>query len=110
MNKTSNAKVFDAPTLWVVIDDLRIPCAVPTLDVTERIMDRAAHFMDLPHELSQERYDYAFDLFAEILSCNHNFVTYTPEDLKAKNVTVSHIIGILTDWVQFIGELANQKN
>ena len=66
--------------------------------------------MDISPEMSKERYDYAFDLFAEILSCNHNFVRFTPDELKNKRITVTQIIGILTEWVQFIGNLATEKN
>ena len=110
MNKVSRASIYDAPTLWVEIDDLRIPCAVPTVAVTECIMNKAEQVVNFSSEMSKDQYDFAFELLAIILSCNHNFVHFSPEELKAKRITVTHIIGILTDWIQFIGDLVNQKN
>lgn len=110
MEKVVTSKAYGAPTLWVEIGDLRIPCAVPTVKVVEDILEKAARVLQLENAMSQERYDFAFDLFAEILSCNHNFVSFTPEELKGKNITVTQIIGILTDWVEFIGSLAELKN
>lgn len=110
MEKTVRAKAYAAPTLWVEIDDLRVPCAVPTVALTTKIVEKAGQFMDLDADLSQERYDYAFDLFAEILSCNHDFVKFTADELKAKHITITQIIGVLTEWVRFIGDLAEEKN
>lgn len=112
MDKISNANIYKSPTLWVEIDDLRIPCAVPTVDLTEQILARASDVTRIctGGHISQEGYDAAFALLAEVLSVNHNFMQYTPDDLKAKRVTVIQLMGILTDWVKFIGDLADQKN
>lgn len=111
MDKIRNIKAYRAPTLWVDIDDLHIPCAVPTVDLTEAILEKAQVVTELSGgRVTQEGYDAAFELFAEILSCNHNFVTFTPEELKARRVTMTQIVGILIDWVQFIGSLPELKN
>ena len=110
MEYVSNIKAYQSPTLWVEIDDLRIPCAVPTVGMVEGILAKAKLVTGFGQKLTQEQYDYAFELFAEILSVNHNFVEYTPAELKTKKVTVTQIMGVLTDWVKFIGELANLKN
>lgn len=110
-NKVRNIKAYSAPTLWVDIDDLHIPCAVPTVDLTEAILEKAQAVTELTDgKVTQEGYDAAFELFAEILSCNHNFITFTADELKAKRVTVSQIVGILIDWAKFIGSLVDLKN
>lgn len=111
MQRATNANRYGAPTLWVDIDDLHIPCAVPTVDMTERFLEKAKRVVELTGGvLTEEGYDSVFELFAEILSCNHNFMTFTPEDLKKKRVTVTQVMGVITDWVIFIGELPNLKN
>ncbi len=110
MERVSNIKAYQSPTLWVEIDDLRVPCAVPTVVITESIMEKTRLVSSFGQGLTQEQYDYTFELFAEILSCNHNFVKFTADELKQKKLTISQIMGVLTDWVLFIGELANQKN
>lgn len=111
MNRVTNIKAYTAPTLWVDIGDLHIPCAVPTVEMTEAILEKAKRVTEYTDgKITQEGYDFTFDLFAEILSCNHNFVKFTPDELKAKRITITQIIGILVDWVQFIGSLADQKN
>lgn len=110
MSRVVNIKAFQSPTLWVEIDGLRIPCAVPTVARVEAILAKAEAVTQFANELTQEGYDYTFELFAEILSCNHNFVKISPEELKKKNVTITQIMGVLADWVKFIGELADEKN
>ena len=110
MERTSSINAYQSPTLWVNIDDLHIPCAVPDVATVERIMEKAGRVTGFKGRLTREQYDYTFDLFAEVLSCNHDYLDYTPEDLKAKKVTITQIMGVLADWVQFIGELPNLKN
>jgi hypothetical protein len=110
-NKIRNIKAYSAPTLWIDIDDLHIPCAVPTVELTEAILEKAQVVTELTNgKVSQEGYDAAFDLFAEILSCNHNFVTFTADELKARRITTTQVVGILIDWVRFIGSLTELKN
>jgi hypothetical protein len=111
MDRVVNIKTYQSPTLWVEIDDLRIPCAVPTLDEVERFLAKAEAVTRFTGgKLTQEGYDQTFGLLAEIVSCNHNFVEYSPAELKKKNITVTQIMGILTDWVRFIGDLSELKN
>ena len=110
IQKTSTALKHQAPTLWVCIDDYKIPVAVPTLDMTERFLQKAKAVAELQNGLTLTAYDDIFEFFAELLSCNHNYIRYTPEDLKKKNITVDQILGVLADWTQFIGALADLKN
>lgn len=110
ITKTSNALTHKAPTLWVNLDDTRIPVAVPSLDLTEKFLEKAHAVAELQNGLTQEAYDGLFEFFADLLSCNHNYRRFTPEELKAKNITVEQIIGVLADWAQFIGALASLKN
>ena len=110
ITQTSTALKHTAPTLWVCIDDYRIPVAVPTLELTERFLEKAKIVAALQDGLTQSAYDDIFDFFAELLSCNHNYIRYTAEELKKKNITVEQILGVLADWAQFIGALADLKN
>jgi hypothetical protein len=110
MNRVSSIKTYQSPTLWVEIDDLRVPCAVPSVNATEALLKKAQVVTAFGGGVTQEMYDSIFELFAELLSCNHNFMTFTPDELKKKNVTVTQIMGILTDWVKFIGDLPTEKN
>lgn len=111
MDRIRNIKAYKAPTLWVDIDDLHIPCAVPTVELTELLLEKAQIVTELTSgKVTQEGYNAAFDLFAEILSCNHNFVRFTPDELKDRRITMTQIVGILIDWVQFIGGLVDLKN
>lgn len=110
LERTSNVLQKKAPTLWVTIDDLRIPVAVPSLDLTERFLEQARAISQLSEGLTMTAYDDIFEFFAEVLSCNHNYIRFTPEELKKKNITVDQIIGVLADWALFIGALADLKN
>lgn len=110
MDRVTNIRAYQSPTLWVEIDDLRIPCAVPTVNMVETILAKAQALTETKSQMSQERYNYTFELLSEILSCNHNFLTFSPEELKKKNITIPQIMGVLTDWVRFIGDLAEIKN
>lgn len=110
ITQTSTALKHTAPTLWVCLDDYKIPVAVPTLDMTERFLAKAKIVAELQNGLTPTAYDDIFELFAEVLSCNHNYIRYTAEDLKAKNITVDQIVGVLTDWTNFIGAIAQLKN
>jgi hypothetical protein len=107
---TSTALQNKAPTLWVCIDDYKIPVAVPTLDMTERFLEKAKAVSELQNGLTKTAYDDIFDFFAEVLSCNHNYIRYTAEELKQKNITVDQIVGVLADWAVFMGRLADLKN
>lgn len=110
LTRTSTALTHTAPTLWVTLDDIQIPVAVPSLDLTEKFLEKARAISELQNGLTQTAYDDIFDFFAEVLSCNHNYVRYTPEELKKKRITVDQIIGVLADWARFIGALADLKN
>lgn len=110
ITQTSTALKHTAPTLWVCIDDHKIPVAVPSLDLTERFLEKAKIVATFKNGLTRSEYDDLFDFFAELLSCNHNYIRYTAEELKQKNITVEQIIGVLADWAQFIGALASLKN
>lgn len=110
ITKTSTALKHTAPTLWVCIDDYKVPVAVPTLDMTERFLQKAKIVAELTDGLTQTAYDDIFELFAELLSCNHNYIRYTAEELKQKNITVDQIVGVLADWANFIGAIAQLKN
>lgn len=110
LERTSNVLQKKAPTLWVTIDDLRIPVAVPSLDLTKRFLEKARAVSELTNGLTMTAYDDIFEFFAEVLSCNHNYIRFTPEELKQKNITVDQIVGVLADWAQFIGALADLKN
>ena len=110
MQKTVNANAYRTPTLWVEIDTLRVPVAVPTLAVAESIMARAAEVAKLTEGLTEEGLREAFELLATVLSCNHNYAKYSADDLMARNITVDQIIGLLTDYIKFLGDVADAKN
>lgn len=110
INMTSTALKHTAPTLWVCIDEYKVPVAVPTLDMTESMLEKCKAVAELKNGLTQTAYDDIFDLFAEVLSCNHNYIRFTAEELKQKNITVDQIMGVLADWANFIGAIAASKN
>ncbi len=110
ITQTSTALKHNAPTLWVCIDDFKVPVAVPTLDLTERFMEKAKIVAELQDGLTQTAYDDIFDFFAELLSCNHNYIRFTADELKQKNITIDQIVGVLADWANFIGSIAALKN
>ena len=107
---TSSGLSRSAPTLWVTLGDLQIPVAVPSLDLTEQFLEKSRAVSEFKDGLTQDAYDDIFAFFAELLSCNYNYVRFTPEDLKQRRVTVSQIIDVLADWANFIGTLASLKN
>lgn len=110
MNKNINIAAYGAPTLWVTIDDLRIPVSVPDVATAEDLLEKLNLIAQEKESITAETYDLAFEMLARLLSNNHNFMKFTADELKKKNITVAQIIGILTDWVGFIGELASSKN
>ncbi len=110
ITQTSNFLNHKAPTLWVVIGDTRIPVAVPTLELTEKFLEQAHALTNMNGGITKEDYDAIFEFFAELLSCNHNYIRYTADELKAMNITIDQIVGVLADWANFIGSLASLKN
>ena len=110
ITQTSTVLKHTAPTLWVCIDDYKIPVAVPSLDLTERFLEKAKIVAELQNGLTQTAYDDIFEFFAELLSCNHNYIRYTADELKKKDITIDQIIGVLADWANFIGSIAELKN
>lgn len=110
INQTSTFLNKKAPTLWVEIDDLRIPVAVPTLELTEKFLASAQALTEMKDGITREDYDAIFDFFAELLSCNHNYIRFTAAELKSKNITIDQIVGVLADWANFIGAIASLKN
>lgn len=110
IERTSIALNHKAPTFWVCIGDQKIPVAVPTLDMVERFLQKASAVAALKDGLTVSAYDDIFEFFAELLSCNHNYIRYTAEELKQTNITIDQIVGVLADWTAFIGALADLKN
>lgn len=109
-DKRINLADYGAPTLWVKIDDLRIPVAVPDVATAELLLEKLNLLAQAKDGITEETYDLAFEMLATMLSSNHNFMIFKAEELKQKNITVSQIIGILTDWLGFISDLVNSKN
>ncbi len=109
-NKSVKLSNYGAPTFWVIIDELRIPVAVPDLSTTEVLIEKLNLLAKANNGLTEEEYNLTFEMLATLLSNNHNFRRFTADELKEKNITVSQIIGILTDWLGFISELASSKN
>lgn len=101
---------YSLPTLWVTIDDLRVPVSVPDTATTELLLQQLQRIAQAKDGLTEEEYNLAFDMLAALLSSNHNFRRYTAEELKQKNITVLQIVNILTDWVGFISEYIERKN
>lgn len=106
-----NIKAYSAPTFWVQIDDLKIPVAIPDVTTTEVLFDGLTKISKIERSaFTLEDYDLALDMLATMFSCNHNYIKFTAAELRAKNITIVQIIGILTDWVCFIKETAQSKN
>lgn len=110
MDKNINLNAYKSPTFWVTIDDLRIPVAVPDVATVELLFDKLNLLAHVQEGITEETYNLTFEMLALMLSSNHNFMRFEAEELKKKNITISQIIGVLTDWVGFISELANSKN
>ena len=110
LTKVSNMNSYKAPTLWVNVGDLKVPVGVPNLDTTEGLLEKLRLVADLKNGLTLEGYNHVFECFAELLSCNHNYLQFTAEDLKKKDITVEQIFGVFADWTNFIGAIASLKN
>ena len=109
-SKKINIAAYGSPTLWVTIDDLRVPVSIPDVRTAEILMEKLTLISQEKDCITEETYDLAFESLALLLSNNYNFMKFNADDLKKKNITVAQIINVLIEWVGFIGELANSKN
>lgn len=104
-----------APRVLVLVmrdeDKTRIDVGVPTEHLVEKLQAVAPHMTRMINEGESVGNRELYELTANLISCNHNGVTVTAEELRDKyHMNLEMMVAFFDAYVGFINEMTNEKN
>ena len=100
------------PTLDIVLPDKehsKIRLTIPKTSLVERMVSMAGELEEIISEKDETTLNKAYDLLAEIMSCNLENRDFTAEELK-KTINIEHIAAFSLEYIRFLEEIKNTKN
>ena len=83
----------------------------PTTKLVDRFISAKGEMSEIAKSRDAEKIKKLFELTAEVISCNADFITVTAEDLRDKyRLTFGDIVVIFAAYLDFIKEFNNAKN
>lgn len=114
MAKILDLNALDQPILEVKLrDDKRtvFRLTTPTTKLVERFIAAKAELASVAKTKDAEHIKKIFELTAELISCNADYITVTAEELRdTYRLTFGDIVVIFAAYVDFIQEFNNAKN
>lgn len=113
------AKILDLnniqiPTLELIFPDAdhtTIHVTAPTEALVSEMEAWVKQGLDPVAKGDRDSVEAAYDLTARLISCNKEHITITAEDLRGKfGVDIWRLIPVVNGYMDFIGELKNEKN
>ena len=114
MAKVLDLNALDQPILEVKLrDDNRtiFRLTVPTVKQYERFIAAKNEMSNIAKNQRPEQIKKIFELTAELMSCNADYITVTAEELRNKyRLKFGDIVVIFAAYLDFIKEFNNAKN
>lgn len=114
MAKVLDLNALDQPILEVKLrDDNRtvFRLTVPTVKQYERFIYAKNEMGNLAKNQTPEQIKKIFELTAELMSCNADYITVTAEELRDKyRLKFGDIVVIFAAYLDFTKEINNAKN
>ena len=113
------AKVLDLNALEQPILELKLRdenrtvfrLTTPTTRLVEKFIEAKSEVKEITQSNDTEQIKNLYTVAAEMMSCNADYITVTPEDLRDRyRVTFGDLVVIFAAYLDFIKELSNAKN
>lgn len=113
------AKILDLNALEQPILELKLRddnrtvfrLTVPTVKQYEKFMAMKSEMADIAKSQKPEQIKKVFELTAEIISCNADYITVTAEELRDKyRLKFGDIVVIFAAYLDFTNEINSAKN
>lgn len=114
MAKSLDFNSVQRPTLELTMkDDARtvIRVSMPKEALIERLSAGLSELREIVAQQDGESIRALFELAADLISCNRNFVTVTAEDLRDKyHMDFEDLTIFFSAYLDFVNEIQNAKN
>ena len=114
MAKMLDLNALEQPILEVKLrDDNRtiFRLTTPTTKLVDRFVAAKGEMSEIASSRDAEKIKKLYELTAELISCNAEYITVTAEELRDKyRLTFGDIIVIFAAYLDFIKEFNNAKN
>ncbi len=114
MAKILDLNALEQPILEVKLrDDNRtiFRLTTPTTKLVDKFVAAKDEMSEIAKSRDVEKIKKLFELTAELISCNAEYITVTAEDLRDKyRLTFGDIVVIFAAYLDFIKEFNNAKN
>ena len=114
MAKILDLNALDQPILEVKLrDDNRtiFRLTTPTTKLVERFIAAKDELSEIAKSRDVDKIKKLYELIAELISCNMEYVSVTAEELRDKyRLTFGDIVLIFAAYLDFIKEISNAKN
>jgi len=110
--KSFDFNSISQPMLEIVLPDqeqTKIKLLIPKTSLVERMCNMSENLKEIISEKNEDMLNQAYALLAEIMSCNQEQRIFTADELKSL-LNVEHIAAFSLAYIQFLGEIKNQKN
>ena len=114
MAKIIDLNALEQPTLELKLRDENrtiFRLTTPTTRLVEKFIEAKSEVGEIAKTHDGEKIKKLFELTAEIISCNADYITVTAEELRDKyRLTFGDLVVIFAAYLDFIKELNNAKN
>ena len=114
MAKMLDLNALDQPIIEIKLRDENrtvFRLTTPTTKLVEKFVAAKAEISEIAKSKDEEKIKKLFELTAELISCNADYLTVTAEELRDKyRLTFGDIVVIFAAYLDFIKEFNNAKN
>ena len=114
MAKILDLNALDQPVLEVKLrDDKRTTfrLTTPTTKLVERFIAAKSELAEVANSRDVGKIKALYDLTAELISCNADYITVTAEELRDKyRLTFGDLVVVFAAYLDFIRDFNNAKN
>ena len=113
------AKILDLNDLEQPVLELKLrdenrtvfKLTTPTSKLVEKFTAAKAEIAEIANSRNEEKIKKLYELTAELISCNADYITVTAEELRDKyRLTFGDIVVIFAAYLDYIKEFNNAKN
>lgn len=114
MAKMLDLNALEQPVLELKLRDENrtvFKLTTPTTKLVEKFMTVKAEIAEIANSQNVEKIKKLYEVTAELISCNADYITVTAEELRDKyRLTFGDIVVIFAAYLDYIKEFNNAKN
>lgn len=114
MAKMLDLNALEQPVLEIKLRDENrtvFRLTTPTTKLVEKFMATKAEIAEIANSQNVEKIKKLYEVTAELISCNADYITVTAEELRDKyRLTFGDIVVIFAAYLDYIKEFNNAKN